>query len=56
MEENNPMEYDYYKSVTADELIAAKRANREHARKRDKIVEEILNESSQRKQCHHYEI
>lgn len=48
MEEHNPMEYDYYKPVTADELIAAKRANREHARKRDKIVEEILNESSKR--------
>lgn len=47
--ENNPMEYDYFKPVTADELIAAKRANREHARKRNKIMEEILRESSKRK-------
>lgn len=47
--ENNPMEYDYFKPVTADELIAAKRTNREHARKRNKIMEEILRESSKRK-------
>lgn len=46
---NQPMEYDYYKPVTADELIAAKRNNRAHARKRDKKLEEILNESSKRK-------
>lgn len=43
------MEYDYFKPATADELIAAKRANREHARKRNKIMEEILRESSKRK-------
>lgn len=49
MEETNPMEYDYFKSVTAKDLIAAKRANREHARKRDKKMEEILNEPSERK-------
>lgn len=48
MEETNPMEYDYFKPVTAADLIAAKRANREHARKRNKKMEEILNESSKR--------
>ena len=40
--QTGPMEYDYHKKLTADEIIEARREVRKHIRERDAKIKEIL--------------
>lgn len=40
--ENNPMSYDHFKKLDANDIIKAKREVRQHVREKDAVLKKIL--------------